>query len=562
MRFFNSLALIAFWGMACPLIYPMSGRFWMLLVWAGLGLGAVMYGRFMRASTLFSTYGFKRTLKKTLSPRRLLLAPWQEKIHFPLPLCVGYSVVLALLALGNVAGFFYMFYQCFDWPQTLLLITGWALFGLQVFRDELVKPQGWRLRPWVLLLFAGYFGWATLQKTHFTDIIMSTWGFTLVAQWLGGVLKLPRWLVFLVFSNTLTPTLLMAFYIDPMVHEVPQVTAQTGVRLIRSDPALDFRWVLQGCQPGEFWMGTRKMMGTGPDDTTLQRNEKGFVVGGDTADNGTIDCRLHLVMPGDVTQYKGRLFVVDERTGKLLNESQDCLVNWPGAAMVAYPPDQGWIFRKIEHWSIFGEKHCRKDWGGITGVVYLPQRGWLFGSKENDKKVIWMDVSQPGRLRQRLLPYLTTHMALCRSAMNPCLFTAYQTGVRRHEGPHMKPVAFYPRRNMGAGPTLTLDEPRNRLYVGDWFTGDVLVLNAKTLKKEETIHLPMGVRFIRFWPGRKRLWAANFMNGVLYEIDEKGQALPILFMGRKPRWMNLTHDQKGLLWCSASACYEYRPGAD
>lgn len=317
----------------------------------------------------------------------------------------------------------------------------------------------------------------------------------------------------------------MEFYVDPMASQPQQVVVNNKIKILRSDPNLDFRWAQEGCEKGDYWMGTRRMMGIGPDETTLQKNNRGWKIGSGTADNGIVDCRIRIVMVGDQDQDNGRLTIFDEIHNKTIWHS---------------PRRQG------------------REWG-YTGVVYHPGMGLLLGSMENAWRIDLVSVTKIPKTKHKYLEFPATHLTVCESMLRPCFFSANQNSIRRFEGPDFKQTHFRYRFGRGAGPILALDEKRNHLYSSDYFFGDTEVLNSKTLNSLDLIDFPMGTRYLLYWKKKDVLIAANFFDGYLYSFQKEKGVRKLIFAGRKVRWVNLTRDENGLLWCAASACYEWRP---
>ncbi len=508
----RGMAVAVYWVLATPAVLPMAGWYHLIPLWLLLGVVAwVAQGWVLRR-----THG---KFRQRFGQGALPLSPLWMGLWWALAVglfAMGTAMVLVLI--HKTMGTF-ITAACLG---VMALVAGWFFFG------SLTGGDGWRLPPW----------WKVLGVVLFLYVLRTAlgawqlpnafvgWIPSLVVFLVGAMLRVPPVLLFAAWVNATLPATLIEWYVAPMNGQPARVTAQPGVELIRHDSTLDFRWAQEGCREGEYWMGTRSMSGLSENKTTVQRNDEGFHAGGSTGDNGVVDCAMHLVMVGDF-DVGGRLYVLDEHTGQTLSTSE---------------------VRQLLT-------------SGITGLVYHPGRGWLLGAYEADPVITWLKISDPLNPQQVDLPHHATHLAFCSGTEEPCFYSAVQEGwVRKHSGADLSDVKEVKRVGRSLAPDLLLDEARQQLYVSDFRTGTIEVFHSGTLKPITTYDVPIGIRFMILSPEvERRIWAAGFMDGWLYEIDGNGFHHREIFLGHKARWLNLSRDGKTLLWCAASACYKYTP---
>ena len=463
----RTLATWGFWMWATPAVLPVSGFYIFMPVWWALGAVALLAQYWARQETLGRLMPVDLPWGRALAAGPALplwaVVLWGLLSGLFFAIISGGLLVLIQFAMGGwaVAG-------CLAGTALLAVLLYWG--ALQTERG-FALPPAWKVAlPLILFwMLRTQFGGQT-HPNAFTGWIMC-----LLLWFAGSRLRVPPALVFAAVINTALPALLVEWYVAPMNRQVARVAAHPQVRLVRHDPELDFRWLQQGCRPGEYWMGTRSMTGLSQNKTTLQHNNKGYLPIGSTADNGVVDCAMHLVLVGDFNKG-GQLYVLDERTRKILSHSR---------------------LRTLVS-------------SGLTGLIYHPGLAWIIAGYESNRLMVWLDVRNPQKPVQHDLPLHGSHMAFCRSATRPCFYSTVQTGeVRKHFGKNFSQVIEVKRRGRSLAPDVLLDEDKNLLYVSDVITGRIEIFSASTLKAVKTLYFPPGPPTAK--SGGRIIWMAGCM---------------------------------------------------
>ncbi len=504
-----------FWLALPPPITLVAGHTRWLALWPLLGL--CLWGWRRRGVTLDQMH--PRHLQGTLR-RALRQAPWLVLVTGALALiCLPfflYFLVLTAVVTGLSWGVF-----------SLPLVVVVGALTLLLWRTTAAT----RRRNAVLFLVMGIVVVAArsllVPGALEAPLPSGFWLVAFLAMALGTAARLAKPLVLLAGLNAVFAAAMVTFYTHPLTHEQRLVTRQPGVRMVGGNDRYDFRWVQEGCSKDTYWMGSR-LMSRATTGATLWRNQEPFAHGKLTADNGVVDCRLKIVVTADQSDG-GPLFVLDEHTG---------------AALSIVKSEEGagaWTF-------------------GFSAVTALPRQGWVLASREKDAQVLRVSLRDPAHPAVHVLEEHATHLVPCPPRGQPCFFGVNPRTVVKRSGLALDHRLTAKRAGRTLGPDLALDQGDGRLYVSDFLRSRLEVFDARSLSPDLLRKVPLGVRYMRYWPTQRKVWLAGFFNGWFYTLDRKGNVKKTLFAGRKVRWVNLTRDGEGLLWCAASACYVYRPG--
>lgn len=505
--------VFACWLLAWPwLMAKVTGWFALVLVFGGMGLWLAWKGlnRWLEKPAL--AQGLKGELDKN---------PW--------------PVLVWLLPLSAMGGVWLWQEALVVWVLAKALMVGlWVIVPVAVGLGFLFKNESrrflilWGLGGLGVLLLRLLAGPAGARGLDLEPVLMGAWGLLWVLPMAAKKMNLPRWLLLMAWVNVAFHVALLEFYVLPFSGQVARVAQQKGVTLLRHDPAMDFRWSQQGCGESDWWLGSRVFSRSARHTLHHVRGKSrtAFKIGYATTDNGVVDCNLKVVVTGD-NGPGGKLHVLSATDGKPLSTTPH---SGPAQALTL----------------------------GFSGLSQLPARGWVAAGKDLAHALVWVNLRDPKRPVAWFFPEHATMQVFCQRALTPCLFSTATGWLHKRWGDSLEHHHATPLGRRALGPDLALDEDRGRVYVSG-LTGWVQVRRSKDLSLTRTLRLPMGVRYMVYWPRQKEVWGANFLDGWLYAFSENKRPRRVLFVGRRVRWLNLTRDGRGLTWCAASACYVFSP---